>query len=375
MKKYLLIGFTLFAITSPWHIMKQNKNSAGHTVTTGIALGLQEAFAARTEKTDECRTAFQAVLDAQPGKDSYAHPILDHLHDQLYRFNKKELSDVEMIFCRMYKVMEFSPDMANLPVTVAKTDPEGATVQITISTPTESFAGADAFNYTYKGVFENDNQTFMTVWWAGKATSSKGYLIQGSNPMQQDDNTRLKYLYWDLDNGTKQVVKIWSAQFGTSYLGSPSGPAASKTGGDQGMFARLNFDSSTKAITAQNVAIRQAKDNASEFKCVRTYFTGILGGSIDGYRPAQGTEENDNETAKGGASLLGGLGLDGMTGISDDNTTASTDGTNVAGSTLDNSTFDFSCNDLKIASQTGKAFDNNTVNFATLPDTLFPKSN
>ena len=73
-----------------------------------------------------------------------------------------------MIFCRMYKVMEFSPDMANLPVTVAKTDPEGATVQITISTPTEIFAGANAFNYTYKGVFENDNQTFMTVWWAGK---------------------------------------------------------------------------------------------------------------------------------------------------------------------------------------------------------------
>jgi outer membrane biosynthesis protein TonB len=56
-------------------------------------------------------------------------------------------------------------------------------------------------------------------------------------------------------------------------------------------------------------------------------------------------------------------------------TTASTDGTNVAGSTLDNSTFDFSCNDLKIASQPGKAFDNNTVSYATLPDTLFPASN
>ena len=374
MKKYILLSLSIFAITSPWHIMKISETIEGKKVTTGIALTLQEALA-RTEKSDECRNVFQAVLDAAPAKDTYAHPILDHLHDQLYRFNKKELADVEMIFCRMYKVMEFSPDMTSLPQTVSKTDPEGATVSITISTPTESFAGASAFNYTYKGIFQNDNNTFMTVWWAGSEKSSKGYLIQGDNPMQQDNNTRLKYLYWDLSGSTKQVIKLWATQFGTSYLGSPAGPTGSKTGGDRGMFARLNFDSSTNAVTAQNVSIRQAKDNATAFKCVRTYFTGTLGGTISGYRPAQGTEENDNETAKGGASLLGGLGMDGMTGITDAKTTASTDGTNVAGSTLDNSTFDFSCNDLKIASQPGKAFDNNTVSYATLPDTLFPASN
>jgi hypothetical protein len=50
------------------------------------------------------------VIAGEPKDDAYADKILLHLHRELYRFNKVQSADIEMIFCRMNKVMGINPD-------------------------------------------------------------------------------------------------------------------------------------------------------------------------------------------------------------------------------------------------------------------------
>lgn len=334
------------------------------------ANGLAEAPAA---STDKCFEAFKAVVDGAPAKDTWAEPILDHLHDELYRFNKIQTADVELIFCRLTSILGVEPNLSQLPETITKTDPLGGTIVLTVSAPTESFA--TTLGYTAKAEITHNGTTFMTVWWAGNADSSKGYVIQGSNPMESDGNTRLRYAQWDLTT-TTQVVKILATQFASTYLGSAAASSTSKTGGDHAIFARLSYDTASKAITAQDIEIRASKSDATTLKCVRTYFTGTLDGTIAGYRPAKGTPEDVTETSTGGASNGSGLGLDGETGLVDSKTTAKDSGTKSPGSALARGTFDYSCADLDgaaTASNTFSPFAGGTVSYTKAPTDIFPK--
>ncbi len=336
-----------------------------------LAVQLAALFAADTKPTDSCHTAFDAVVAGAPKKGDYTHPILDHLHDELYRANSIETADIEMIFCRLVNVMGFNPDLTALPQTLSKTDPRGSTVVVTVTTPTETWA--TAAGYTAKATLTNDGTQFLALWWAGSGDTSKGYVIQGSNPMQTDTTKRLRYAMWDKSTST-QVVKVYAAQFATSVLGSVTGATDSKTGGDNAHFARVSYDTATKAITSQAIEIRAGKTATTSFKCVRTYFTGTLGGSISGYRPALGVEEGVLETSTGGATAItGGTGMDGETGITDATTTADHTGTASAGTALATGTFDWSCNDINGSGTTGKPFASNTVAFDTAPTTVFPK--
>ena len=341
-------------------------------VTLSFGCAGTTLFAA-DKPTDDCMTAMDAVVSGAPKKGDYTDAVLDHLHDELYRANKIETSDTEMIFCRLTKVLGVVPDLSTLtttPVVTTKVDPRGTTIAVSISTPTEAWA--TAAGYTAKATITSDGTQFLALWWTGTGDATKGYVIQGSDPMQADSTKRLRYATWDKTTAD-QTVKVYAAQFATSFLGSVSGAADSKTGGDNAHFARVNFNSTTKVVKAQSIELRQGRSATTAFKCVRTYFTGTIGGSIDGYRPAQGTEEAVTETATGGASAIGGLGMDGEIKITDAKTTADHSGTASPGTALATGTFDWSCNDLNGAGGTGKAFASNAVTFTTDPTTLFPK--
>ena len=330
---------------------------------------------AQSGASDSCFTAFDAIRAAKPAKGTYADAVLDHLHEELYRFNSLATADVELIFCRLVTVMDFNPDLTALPQTLSKTDPMGATISVNVTAPTETFA--TTLGYTAKAEFKNDDTTFMTLWWSGSGSASKGYLIQGKNPMQKDGNTRLRYLQWDRTS-TTQIVKVMGTQFATGFLSSAAAGAESKTGGDQALFARLSYDTSSKAVTAQAVEIRQ--NTGANFACVRTYFNGTLGGTIDAFRPAKGTPEAVTETSTGGCPASGCVttpgavgGLDGETNVVDATTTADHSGTPSPGSDVASGTFDYSCNDVNSAGAASKPFANNTVDYTVSPSTIFPK--
>ena len=315
---------------------------------------------------DSCFAAFREKVAAAPAVGTYTHPILDHLHSELYRFNKLQTADVELIFCRLVNVMGFDPDLSNLPQTLTKTDPLGGTMVATVSAPTEAFATTKG--YTAKAELKYNDTLFLTLWWTGSGSSSKGFLIQSKNPMQTDGNTRLRYVEWDLTTAD-QTVKILGTQFATAYLSSVSGSTNSVTGGDQAVYARLTFNSGTKAMTGQAVEIRKNR-TVAEFKCVRTYTTGTLGGTIAGYRPAQGTPEAVTSSLTGGGS-----GMDGETGITDATTSADHSGTPSPGTAVASGTFDHSCSDINGAATVGASFSpfaGGTVDFTKAPVDIFP---
>jgi hypothetical protein len=366
-KGFLLAGLVTGVIVAPGIILSKKHNS--NNQKANVALAFAEAYAAETKPTDECLTAFQSALDGAPKNTDWTNQVLLHLHEELYRFNSVQTADIEMVFCRLSKVMGVTPDLTNLPQTVTKTDPRGGTFSVTVSAPTETWA--TTAGYIAKAEMKSDDVTFMTLWWSGSDSSSKGYLIQGANPMQKDGNKRLRYAQWDR-TGTIQSMKMMGAQFSTGFLTTAAGSTESKTGGDQAIFGRMTYDTSSKAVTSQQVEIRDDKKSPGTFKCVRTYFTGVLGGSIDGYRPAQGTPEAVSETSTGGVSAGGGLGMDGEKGLADLPTTAD-HGTASPGSTLASGTFDYSCADMNGAGATGKPFAGNTVSFTADSTTIFPK--
>ncbi|NBQ52375.1 MAG: hypothetical protein EBU49_02175 [Proteobacteria bacterium] len=315
-----------------------------------------------SKPSDECHTAFDAVIAAAPKRGDYTNAVLDHLHAELYRFNKIETADVEMIFCRLSKIMGVDPDLSNLPQTISKTDPRGSTIEVTISAPTETWAAAAG--YVAKATIMRDATTFMTLWWAGSQDSSKGYVIQGANPMARDSMKRLRYAQWDR-TGTTQTVKVYATQFATTFLGAVSGASDSRSGGDNAHYGRVSYDTVTKAITAQSIEIRAGRNDAAAFKCVRTNFSGTIDGTVSGYRPAQGVEEATSGTNKDGN------GMDGETGIVDATTTADHSGTPSPGSAM-TATFDWSCSDINSSGTTGHPFASDAVSFTADPSTIFP---
>ncbi|MEI6398675.1 MAG: hypothetical protein WCO71_07890, partial [Pseudomonadota bacterium] len=295
-KGIILAGLVGTSFTIPGLVMKKSAPLANKPIQSAISLA--EAFAgtdAGGKPTDTCHDAFEAVMKDQPKRGAYKEGVLDHLHMELYRANKIETADVEMIFCRLINVMGMDPDVSTLTETgtdLTKTDPRGSTIIATVSKPTETWA--TTAGYTAKVVIKADGTQFLAMWWAGSADASKGYVIQGSNPMAVDkDVKRLRFAQWDKTT-TDQTVKIFASQFATTFLTTTTAPADAKgPAGDNAHFARISYNTSTAAVTAQSVEIRpgRATAEAGTFKCVRTYFTGTLGGSIDGYRPAKGLEE------------------------------------------------------------------------------------
>lgn len=317
---------------------------------------------ARAGASPNCDALVQNVFANVPTPGQFADPIVGHFHEQLYRFNKVETVDVEMIFCRLIYVLGFDPDLNNLPQTYTKGDPRGHSVSVTVSVPTESFAAS--LGYVAKAEISHDNVVFLKLWWAGRGAESKGYLIQGLNPMQIDGMKRLRYIQWDRA-ADAQFVKILGTQFASSYLSNPSGSAESKTGGDGAHYGRATYNASSKAISGQSVHIRAQSPGSSNFVCIKTLFSGTLGGTLSGYRPANGTPDPVTDTN------VDGTHMDGRANMIDSPTSVNT-GTYVSQPAALPEPLDMSCAALNGMGGAGKAFEGNNVNFSAQPSAIFP---
>ncbi len=325
------------------------------------ALGLPFAVGGITAN---CDSIIQGAVAAEPAFGAYTNRVLDHIHKQFYRFNKMESADVEMVFCRLVNNLDMNPDLSKLPQSISRTFNNHVTT-LDVTVPTEAFAVS--LGYVAKADIKFDGVTFVKLWWAGNSASSKGYLIQDSNPFNPNAEKRLKYAQWDRTTEA-QTVKIFSTVFNSSYLTSPNyaNPVdPSKPGGDRAHFGRASYNSSTKAVLMQALEVRQDRANNNVFSCYKTQIAGTISGTISGYRPALGTPDSPADASKDGTHM------DGVTGIVDSISTADGTGTLVSSPAALPQAFDYSCADINNAGSAG-AFAGNHVNFSLAPASVFP---
>ena len=350
----LSVSISLFS----FHKLASKKDD----VIPKYSLGLPFAIG---EVPTNCDSIIQTAVAGEPVLGTYANHVLDHVHQQLYRFNKMESSDIEMVFCQLVNRMGMNPDLSKLPQSISANVTGGHIVSLDVQTPTEAFALA--LGYQARAVVKFDSSTFLTMWWVGNKDSSKGYLIQNLNPLNTSGQKQLRYAQWDR-MAAVQSIKIFTTVFSTAYLTNPNytNPVDPlKSGGDRAHFGRATYNPSSKAVTAQSVEIRQDRNNNNLFACYKMQIAGIIGGAISGYRPALGTPDSTADTNKDGTHI------DGVTGITDKITTADGAGSVVTAPASLPQPFDYSCADIYNAGTSG-VFLGNVVNFATLPSTVFP---
>jgi len=135
--KMLIYGIFLAGFIAPYLEVTVSKTQ-NHTASPHLALKFAEAFAGPL--ASNCDAIIQDANAAAPVKGSYADPVLDHFHFQLYRFNRLETADIELVFCRLTRVLGIDPDLTKLPQTVTKNDPRGHVISVAVTVPTESFA-------------------------------------------------------------------------------------------------------------------------------------------------------------------------------------------------------------------------------------------
>ena len=359
MKKLLLLvlGFSALSLLGFNQI-----SSRKPTLAPKYALGLPFAKASGIN----CDIVIQSAVAGEPAPGAYANHVLDVAHDQLYRFNRMESADIEMVFCNMVNRFEFNPDLSQLPQNLSFSVGGGIhTFNLNVTVPVEAFA--TTLGYDAKAVLQFDGTTFVTMWWSGNSDASKGYLIQNLNPLAADGFKRLKYAQWDR-TGVIQTVKIFTAGFKTSYLSQSNyvnTVDSSKLGGDRAHFGRAVYDSSTHSIAAQSIEIHQSFTNANVFACYKMQIAGTVGGTLSAYRPAAGTPEAPT------SNTIDGTNMDGVTGVVDAASTADGAGTiDTAPASLP-AAFDYSCSDLNNAAS-GGVFNGNAVNYTLAPSSVFP---
>ena len=358
--RYKILTLSVLAAAVSMLSLHQQKTKKDEIIPK-YSLGLP--FAVGVVPTN-CDAIIQGAIGGEPAIGTYANHVLDHIHGQFYRFNKMESADVELVFCRLVNTLGMNPDLSQLPQSISRTV-NGHVTTLDVTVPTEPFA--TSLGYVAKADIKFDGTTFVKLWWAGKADSSKGYLIQDSNPYNPTGEKHLKYAQWDR-SASVQTIKIFSTVFNVSYLTNPNYPNPvnpSKPGGDRAHFGRAVYNSVSKVVSAQAIEIRQDRINNNIFSCLKTEIAGAIGGTISGYRPAVGAPDSPADTNKDGTHM------DGVTGLVDSVSTADNTGTIVNAPALLPQALDYSCADINNAGSSG-AFSGNHVNFSLTPTNVFP---
>ncbi|MBN8536210.1 MAG: hypothetical protein J0M15_04120 [Deltaproteobacteria bacterium] len=208
----------------------------------------------------------------------YAHGALKYFNGTLCRFNNETAADVETTLCHFRKSMGIKVDLASLPVSATKTF-GGKTIVVEIVAPTESWAVAAG--YQAKGTVTVGGTQYMLLYWGGKDTQTKGFMVEGYDANGIGGN-RAGYLTWDLTNDNAQFVKMYRANFPSgSYLGSAAKTSTSYRG-DASIYGQLNFNKSTSAVSTQVIMIEEqrAGGTAGQFGCFRMYSSGTKGAQV-----------------------------------------------------------------------------------------------
>lgn len=190
------------------------------------------------EKQDSVRTKCMSAWT------DYAHGALKYFNGTLCRFNNETAAEVENTLCHFRKSMGIKVDLNSLPLSSTKSFGD-KTVVVEIVAPSESWAVSAG--YQAKGTVTVNGSQYMVLYWGGKESKTKGFMIEGhvSNGL---GGNRAGYLTWDLSDENAQYVKMYHANFPSgTYLGT-----AAKSGtnyrGDAAIYGQLNFNKTTSAV-------------------------------------------------------------------------------------------------------------------------------
>jgi hypothetical protein len=367
MKHWLLWIYTILLCSVlvglvQFNKVTDNENQKRNTLAQPkIRLGLPFAFGATNSS---CDTIVKDAVSQEPLDGIYADTRLNQFHRQLFRFNKMESADIEMVFCYLVNRLGMDPDLTNLPQDISKVY-NGHTINLAVTTASESWA--TSLGYAAKLVGRFDSRVILTLWWSGNGETTKGYLIQGENPLQNDGLQHLKYLQWDRTS-TEQSINLYSTTFKSSYLSEPNyiNPVDStKVGGDRVHYARASYNSDSKLSSGQSIEIRQDRNDSSLFSCIKTQFSGQVGAGISIFWPMTGAPASVTDT------YVDGTQMDGVLNITDDVSTPQGSGSVDGAPVTLPAAFDYSCNSVRTSGVSG-AFQSNHVDYAAAPTSIFP---
>jgi hypothetical protein len=309
--------------------------------------------------------------------NSYTNQYAGYFNQQVLFLNDVLLSDPENVLCHFRLSMGIDP----ITIGTHSKDFGGMTVNVVVETPTESWATG----YTYKGsvyvgAVEAGN-FYMAIWWGGSLTSSKGYMVTGANNMDGGNDVMLNYIEWDRTVATNQYIKAYLAHFDntTGYLNSAA-DSSSGSWGDMATYGSITYNSTTKAVTVQNISIENQRTDpygssdgsSGSFGCFRMIASGTKDGTIYLAHTA------DANMGSGDAVTNAVTTTSGMKAVSltDSTTFADGDETNIADPVNDANTsslaFDITCNGLNSAAGSGNVFDGNDTDATKSPSTIFP---
>jgi hypothetical protein len=173
----------------------------------------------------------------------------------------------------------------------------------------------------------------------------------------------LVYVKWDRTTAD-QTVSVLGTRLTSTYL-------ASVQGGDDAMYGKVAYNTSTKVTSLEMTHIgkrRGASSSDTTPGCFRMHTTGTKGGSV----VVSKTSDANTNTGDLVSDTTSSATMDSAS-VTDSVSTAN--GTGNSTTTPTSFTLNYPCNTLNSASGTGKPFNGNTVSFTmtkTEMDAMFP---
>lgn len=293
-------------------------------------------------KASECSTDSAA----------YAHGALQHFHSALCRLNVDFPAVAEEFMYKLVVKMGFNPDVSLLAADGTPTALESKTLDgKTISGTVQKVVAPNTFTgtYDYMAQIKIGGTVFTTLYWSGKGTSSKGFLIMGGAGFKT--KTHILYVKWDR-TGTTQTVDVLGTRIGSgTYLSDPTQ--------DDAIYGSVSYDTSTKATTVQNVFLgrqRGSSPSTTVYACFKMYAIGTAGAAM-----RVGKTQDSLSTSGHVKTLVTQDGIDEMDDWEGNDTKTEPNGTG-NGTAVQGMAMKYSCADLNGASASGKPFEGNAAN-------------
>lgn len=354
-----LVGAGVYAAFKP----------ARRAAPTDVLSRLQFVNEAFAEGEESCgKIGREAWASCFEKNTKYAHGALNFYNNTLCMLNNGFPSAAEQALCHFRKSMGVDPDKAALPVTVTKTF-GGKTIEVAVTAPTEAFA--TAAGYDAKGVVTVDGETSMTIYWGGSADTSKGFLINGADGIGGDTKKRPLYVQWSRADANDQFVKVFSANFTTSYLGTfGASSLTSPDSGDRALYGEATYNASTKAATAQVVLIegQRGAGDPTVGACYRMFAQGTKEGTVTVAKTKNSLSATGHAlsaTEKDQTDMDAFQGTDAVDTV---NGTGNLGDGEFGGMTI---SFTKSCSDISTAGASGQAFGGNDASYTATPEDIF----
>ena len=313
------------------------------------------------DKPPEDASAKGGTCDTDAG--AYAHGALSFFHSQICILNVHFPGIAEEFLYKLVVNMGMNPDVTALasdgtPTTLTSKTVAGKVIGGTV----RKVVAPDTFTgfYENKAVITMDSVTFMTLYWSGTASSSKGFLTLGGAGF--GSTQRLLYVNWDRTTSV-QTVNVMGARMASTYLSAPLT--------DDALYGNISYNTSTKDTTLQMVRLgrqRGGSPSTTIYACFKSYAVGISGGAM-----RVGKTDDAHSSSGHLPTLATQDGIDEMDDWEGNDTKTEPNGTG-NGTAVRGFTMNYSCDDLNSAGGSGKPFDSDAVNHSmtkTEMDTMF----